>query len=161
MRPGCDAVLMRPRFSELTMQCLLKAGWRPGRSVSLPGEAEAELRAGGHALLPPARAFLAEFGGLTVVHPHARAPASPDSFVIDALLAAQGRDPDWVREYERRSGEPTLTPVGEAARGYLIMCMGPGGNVYGGYDDFLVRLGTSGDDTIEGLCTGREAPQVG
>jgi hypothetical protein len=39
--------------------------------------------------------------------------------------------------------------------------MGPGGHVYGGYDDFLVRLGTSGDDAIEGLCTGREAPQVG
>lgn len=51
-------------------------------------------------------------------------------------------------------------PVGEASRGYLIMCMGSGGHVYGGYDDFLVRLGTSGDDAIEGLCTGREAPQV-
>jgi hypothetical protein len=36
----------------------------------------------------------------------------------------------------------------------------PGGHVYGGYDDFLIRLGTSGDDAIEGLCTGREAPQV-
>ena len=161
MRPGCDAVLMHPRFSELTMQCLLKAGWRPGRNVALPGEAEAELRADGHALLPSARAFLAEFGGLTVVHPHARAPASPDRFVIDALLAAKGTDSGWVREYERRSGEPALTPVGEAARGYLIMCMGAGSHVYGGYDDFLIRLGTSGDDAIEGLCTGREAPHVG
>jgi hypothetical protein len=160
MPPGCDAVLMRPRFSKLTMQCLLKAGWHADRNVSLPQETEAELRADGHALLPSARAFLAEFGGLTVVHPHARVPATPDRFVIDALLATQGTDPRWVREYERRSGEPALTPVGEAARGYLIMCMGQGGHVYGGYDSFLVRLGTSGDDVIEGLCTGREAPQV-
>lgn len=81
--------------------------------------------------------------------------------MIDAQLAAKGRDPGWAREYERRSGEPALTPIGEAARGHLIMCMGPGGQVYGGYDDFLVRLGASGDDAIEGLCTGREAPQVG
>ena len=142
------------------MQCLLEAGWRPGRNVPVPEEAEAELRADGHALLPSARAFLAEFGGLTVIHPHART-AGPDRFVIDALLAVRGRDSDWVREYERRSGEPALTPVGEAARGYLIMCMGSGGYVYGGYDDFLVRLGTSGDDAIEALCTGREAPHVG
>ena len=152
---------MPTRFSDLTAQCLQKAGWHPGRNVPLPGEIEAELHAGGHALLPPARAFLAEFGGLTVIHPHARARTRPDRFVIDALLAAKGTDPSWVREYERRSGEPALTPVGEAARGYLIMCMGPDGHVYGGYDDFLIRLGTSGDDAIEGLCTGREAPQVG
>lgn len=152
---------MRPRFSDLTTQCLLKAGWHPGRNVALPQGTEAGLRADGHVLLPSARAFLAEFGGLTVVHPHARAPTSPDRFVIDALLAANGGDPSWVREYERRSGEPSLTPVGEAARGYLIMCMGPGGHVYGGYDNTLIRLGTSGNDAIEGLCTGREAPQVG
>lgn len=154
-------MLMAARFGELTMQYLLKAGWHPGRNISLPGETEAELRAGGHALLTPARAFLAEFGSLTVVHPHARAPASPDRFAIDALLAARGTDPGWLREYERRTGEPSLTPVGQAARGYLIMCMGRGGRVYGGYDDFLVCLGTSGDAAIEGLCNGREAPQVG
>jgi len=159
-QPRCDAVPMPARFGELTLQCLLTAGWHPGRNVSLPEQAETEPRADGHALLPSARAFLAEFGGLTVVHPHARAPASTDRFVIDALVAARGTDPDWVRDYERRSGETALTPVGEAARGYLIMCMGPGGHLYGGYDNFLVRLGTSGDDAIEGLCTGREAPQV-
>lgn len=151
---------MPTRFSELTKQCLLKTGWHPGRNVSLPEEIEAELRAAGHVLLPSARAFLAEFGGLTIVHPHARTQTS-DRFVIDALLAANGRDPGWVREYERRTGESALTPVGEAARGYLIMCMGPGGHVYGGYDNFLIHLGTSGDDAIEGLCIGREAPEVG
>jgi hypothetical protein len=40
-----------------------------------------------------------------------------------------------------------MTPIGEASRGYLIMCMAPGGTVYGGYDDVLVKLGSSGDDT--------------
>jgi hypothetical protein len=29
--------------------------------------------------------------------------------------------------------------------------MGAGGAVYGGYDDVLLRLGASGDDTIEAL----------
>jgi hypothetical protein len=82
------------------------------------------------------------------------------SFVIDAMPAASGRDLDWAREYERRSGEPDLTLVGKAAHGHLVMCLGPGRHLYGGCDDFLVRLGTSGDDAIEGLCAGREAPQV-
>ncbi|HEY2264460.1 MAG TPA: SUKH-3 domain-containing protein [Streptosporangiaceae bacterium] len=149
---------MRTRFGELTTRCLLKAGWHPGRNAFLPEEIEAGLRADGHVLLPSARAFLAEFSGLTIIHPHARTHTS-DRLVISALLAAEGRDAGWVREYERRSGESALTPVGEAARGYLIMCMGADGHVYGGYDDFLLRLGISGDDAIEGLCTGREAPR--
>ena len=142
------------------MRCLLAAGWQQGRSACLPAGAGDELRADGLALLPAARAFLAEFGGLTVTYPHARVPGSQDKFVIDPLLALRGRDPGWAREYARRCGEPALTPVGEAARGYLIMCMGPGGHVYGGYDGTLVLLGTSGDDAIEGLCTGREPPHI-
>jgi hypothetical protein len=52
--------------------------------------------------------------------------------VIDALLAARATDPAWVRDYERRAHEQALTPIGEASRGYLIMCMGPDGAVYGG-----------------------------
>jgi SUKH-3 immunity protein len=148
------------RFSELTVQCLLRAGWHSGRSVDLPDGIEAELRADGHVLLPSARAFLVEFSGLTVMHPHAKTPTR-DRFMIDALLATRRRDPTWVREYERRTGEAALTPVGEAARGHLIMCMGADGHVYGGYDGFLIRLGISGDDAIEGLCGGRKGLKIG
>jgi hypothetical protein len=71
----------------------------------MPPETEAELRTDGHELLPSARALLEEFGGLTVVHPHFRVAGSLDSFVIDPLLAARGRDPAWVHDYERRAEE--------------------------------------------------------
>jgi hypothetical protein len=53
-----------------------------------------------------------------------------------------------------------LTPIGEASRGYLIMCMAPGGTVSGGYDNVLLKLGSSGDDTLEALCSGRDYPQL-
>jgi SUKH-3 immunity protein len=149
-----------PRFSATTTGCLVNAGWHPGRHAPVSADTETALAAAGHELLPSARAFLAEFGGLTVVHPHFRVPGTLDHFIIEALLATNGRDEEWVREYERRTKERALTPVGEASRGYLIMCMDPGGAVYGGYDDVLLQLGTSGDDTLEALCTGREPLQI-
>jgi SUKH-3 immunity protein len=90
-----------------------------------------------------------------VVHRHSRSAESLDQFSIDPLRAVRGRDQEWVREYERRSQEPALTPIGEASRGYLIMCMAPSGAVYGGYDNVLLNLGVTGDDTLEGLCAGR------
>jgi hypothetical protein len=37
--------------------------------------------------------------------------AGEEDLRADGLLAAKGRDPSWVREYEHRSGEPAL-PVG-------------------------------------------------
>ena len=52
------------------------------------------------------RAFLAEFGGLTVVHRHARVPTTLDRFVIDGLLATRGTDPDWVGSMSAARGSP-------------------------------------------------------
>ena len=152
--------IVSPRFSATTTECLTNAGWRPGRHTPVPVDTEAELAADGHELLASAHAFLTEFGGLTVIHPHFRVVDTLDNFVIDPLLAASGTDPAWVRDYERRTRESALTPIGEASRGYLIMCMGPAGAVYGGYDDVLLKLGTSGDDALEALCTGRELSQI-
>lgn len=40
------------------------------------------------------------------------------------------------------------------------MCMAPSGAVYGGYDKVLLKLGVTGDDTLEALCTGREYLQI-
>jgi hypothetical protein len=118
----------------LTAGCLNAAGWHPGREVPLPPQLAAELRAAGHDLLPSACSFLAEFGDLTVAHRHSRSAGNLHQFIIDPLRAVRGRDPDWVREYERRSQERALTPIGEASRGYLIVCMAASGTVYGGYD---------------------------
>jgi len=148
------------RFSALTSDCLTKAGWHPGRNVPFPPDLAAELRAAGHELLPSARGFLAEFGGLTVAHRHLKSADRLDHFVIDGLRAARGRDPAWIRDYERRTRERALTPIGEASGGYLIMCMAPGGTVYGGYDDVLLKFGLTGDDTLEALCTGRQYSEI-
>lgn len=39
-------------------------------------------------------------------------------------------------------------------------CAWAQGVVYGGYDDVLLKLRTSGDDTVESLCTDREFLQI-
>ena len=105
--------------------------------------------------------FLREFGGLTVVYPHVRATGSEDNFVVSAKVAVLGRYAyQWVTDYNRRAGSKFLTPVGEAARGYLILMMDQSGRVLGGYDPFLAVIGGSGDEAIETLCSGTSFTEV-
>lgn len=67
---------------------LQRAGWTPGRRVDAEADLS-ELRSAGYVVVAPARAFLAEYSGLTV--------ASDDGqriMRIDDREAARHADPD-------------------------------------------------------------------
>ncbi len=151
---------MEREWSERARRALLAAGWSPGRDVLLPGRVAESLAADGHALHEPAERFLREFMGLRLVYAHARVPDAEDDCFIDALTAAADVDPAWARSYEERTGESRFVPVGEASRGYLTLYMSETGRVYGGYDQFLCRLGDTGAAALEALCNGLHAEEV-
>jgi hypothetical protein len=104
--------------------------------------------------------LLGEFGGLKVTYPHAKVPDSDDYFVIDAELAVRETAKAWIDEYQRRVGATTLTPIGQAARGYLVLVMSDTGAIYAGYDDILLIVGESADRAIENLCSGANMPEA-
>jgi hypothetical protein len=147
------------RFSSRTRSFLESAGWHASRSRPVDSEVRI-LRTEGYDVPTPVLDLLREFGGLKVTYPHAKVPAHDDNFVIDAELAMRGTFKAWIDEYQRRVGATTLTPVGQAARGYLVLVMADTGTVYAGYDDTLLIVGESADQAIENLCSGANLPEV-
>jgi hypothetical protein len=104
--------------------------------------------------------FLGSFAGLRVSHPAARAPGFEDYFHLDPIKAVNGIYRERVNMYEERVGE-RLCVFGEAFREHMVLMMSSTGTVYAAYEDVLVRVGSSGEDAIEALCTGRKLEHIG
>jgi hypothetical protein len=75
------------------------------------------------------------------------------------LKTVSGVYPDVLGDYGRRIGGE-VCPVGEAFHDHMVLCMDGRGAVYGGYDSFLCRVGSSGEDAIEALCSGRTPEEM-
>jgi hypothetical protein len=67
--------------------------------------------------------------------------------------------PNNVAAYSKIVGSP-LSVIGEAFRGYLLLMMDTPGRVFGGFDQVFLVIGTSGEDAIEALCSGRKLQPV-
>jgi hypothetical protein len=148
-----------PRFSTNTKSLLIKAGWQEGRKVDTTGY-EQVLIEEGFEIPNCAITLLQEFGGLRIVHPHAKVPRETDDFIFEAVKATFMSRADWVKEnYSRRVGKK-LCSIGEASDAHMILAMSSDGEVFGGFDDFLCYVGSSGDDAIEAFCSGREVREI-
>lgn len=147
------------RFSSETEVFLKKAGWRKGRAVNIDDYIhvfENETFTIPESVIN----FLREFGGLTVMHPHAKVPGAMDFFTFNVNKAIQDHDHLWVKEdYSKRVGK-TLCIIGQAFRDYMVLSMSDDGEVYAGFDEFLVHVGSSGDQAIENLCLGKELKEI-
>jgi hypothetical protein len=105
------------------------------------------------------RGFLREFGGLSISFPHHKVPDLVDDCHFDACHAASGVFPDRVAKWAGQVDEP-LCVIGEAFRNHMTLVMGQSGAVFAGMDDLLLKIGDSGTDAIEGLCTGRAFQEI-
>lgn len=146
-------------FSAATIALLHQAGWSEERRIDI-SEYEKCLKAEGYPVLTVVVDFLERFGGLRVVYPHYRVPETNDEFWIDPMIAAADIYIERVSEdYNQRVGAH-LCVIGEAFSRHMTVMMSPDGKVYAGYDDTLIRVGDSGIDAIEALCTGRDMPKI-
>ena len=143
-------------FSNDTRQLLLAAGWTEDRAIDVSGY-ERDLRREGYELLHSAAEFLGSFGGLVL---EARLkPGVKATHHFDPSQAAENVDPGWVLgEYRERIGAP-LCPIGMSDN-CMVLMMDPAGAVYAGFDEALVKLGGSGEDAIETLCTNRKSEKI-
>jgi hypothetical protein len=151
-----------PRFSTDTKALLIKAGWQKGRKIDTTGYERALIEE--RFEIPTCViALLQEFGGLRIIHPHAKVPEETDDFIFEVVKATFISRNGWVKgNYSNRVGKK-LCRIGEASDAHLILAMSSDGEVFGGFDDFLCYIGSSGDDAIEALCSGREVrviPQI-
>jgi hypothetical protein len=147
------------QISPLTAEALQLAGWHPGRKVDTKKYEEA-LKAEGYPRLPAALNFIQSFGGLDIVHPNPKVKDSVKHIVLDPARAVAQFDSAWAKEYMRRLGE-SLSAIGTAASGYILLLMSEHGAVYAGFDDFLYHVGKDALDALDNLCCGRDLPEVG
>ncbi|MEH2293027.1 SUKH-3 domain-containing protein [Nostoc sp.] len=146
-------------FSAETRAVLQQAGWSENRKVDT-SEYEKCLKFEGYPVHAIVVDFLARFGGLQVIYPHARVPQTTDEFCINPMVAAAHIYLEWVKEdYDERLGAP-LCVIGEAFDYHMTLMMDSNGKVYAGYDDILIHVGDSGIDAIEALCSGRNIPEI-
>jgi hypothetical protein len=147
------------RISFLTAEALQSAGWHPARKVDT-AKYEKVLEADGYPRVPAALDFLRSFGGLEIVHPNPEAPGSMKRIVLDPERAVAKFDFAWAQEYMQRLGE-SLSAIGTAASGYLLLLMDKQGAVYAGYDDLLYYVGSDALEALDNLCCARDFPEVG
>lgn len=145
-------------FSAETAKYLERAGWTADLVVDT-SSFERLLREAGFFVNDAALSFLKKFGGLEIKHPHAKVSDMTDNMHFDISVVVRDILPSTVEDYGRIVGS-SLCPIGEAARGYFILMMDENGAVYGAYDDFFVRVGPSGLEAIEALCSGKELEQI-
>jgi len=147
------------KFSPETEVLLRKAGWKENRVIDTT-RYEKILLEEGFEVTDCVIKFLKEFGGLIIRHPHAKVSGTEDYFHLDAAKAARRVDPNWVREdYSQRVGKK-LCVIGDAFNEYMVLSMSADGEVFAGFDDILVYVGSSGEEAIEAICSGKELPEI-
>lgn len=149
------------KFSDLTLECLKKAGWSETYRADMR-EYEQLMEKSGCPLPVPVKGFLSRFGKLTIKHPHFRVKSTEDNFHFDAMFAAAapaGHYCDDLDQYSERVGVH-LYAIGEASRGYLLLMMGDNGQVYAAYDQFMIFIAQTGEEAVEALCSGREFKEI-
>lgn len=141
-------------LSKQTVECLNRAGWNPNRAIDT-SEFEASLRAAGFVVSDAVLNFLKEYGGLRITYPHFKVANTQDDMHFDVSVVVRHVLPVVVDAYAKVLGKD-LCPIGEASQGYMVLLMDEQGQVYAGYDDFFVYVGSSGVAAIEALCSGKD-----
>lgn len=145
-------------FSSSTLASLSHAGWHAGRSTGTLSYRLC-LAAEGYAWFTAVAAFLGEFGGLALNFPDKS--GQPDTLHFNACEASAGVDARWVRDdYALRIGNTALCVIGAAYSNHLLLFMDDAGRVYGGYDDFLCVVASSGPEAIEALVSNQLLPEI-
>jgi hypothetical protein len=131
------------QFSVMTQLALRLAGYFPGRKVSvLPYKLDIQNE--GYDFFKCAEEFAEKYGGLKVETLQLGAvDLNPSNAVRYAI-------PEWIQDdYSIRVGDK-LCPFGTWAGNVLMMT--PAGLVYGGMDNHLEYLGSSGEAALDALC---------
>lgn len=144
-------------FSENTLTILRRAGWTEDRSIDTTAF-EQQLRDGGYDILPTALEFLSRFGNLVIEYPNHIVPSHMSGASFDLLDVLETTSPDELRVYSKILDAP-VTVVGMTRDNELLL-MSDQGHVFDVFDAWMVEVGSSGEDAIEALCSGRELKKI-
>lgn len=146
-------------FSDKVLGILKSSGWKPCRKVDTNKFVKI-LEAEGYTVYNSVLIFLESFGNLRIVFPSLFKDENFDTITFNIEKAVKEISHDWIlEEYSERVGTK-LCLIGQGFSNHMSLSMDINGKVYGGYDDFLVLIGNSGNEAIELLCTRKKFTEI-
>ena len=138
-------------FSEITLNCLKEAGWSHDYRYD-PTQLFAFFADIKIAIPQKAREFIEHYGGLKIMHPHAKVDNYWEELVFDCQLSwIKSNSKNWSRGVET-TVEASLFPIGTCYNGLVFVFMAESGRVYVDSGDHCFA-GDSGEQFIERICT--------
>ena len=135
-----------------------KYGWSPERKIDTTEIIKA-LKEEGYHISEYALKVIEQFGNLELEQPAFRVKNETEKIHLNPLRASTRIYRDRVSEYEERTDE-SLVVIGEAYNGHLTLMVSSSGKVYGGYDNYLNRLGNSFEEALESIYYSKEAEEI-
>ncbi len=146
-------------FSIEVLEILKRSGWNEFRRVN-HDEIINKLVSEGYMISNIVVDFLAQFESLNITFFNKKRNKE-DDFNFSLEKAFHLEVPERLNEdYRLRIGNINLCPIGTAYRDQFVLMMDSNGKVYGGYDDFLIKLGDCYQEAINSIVEGVEFTEI-
>lgn len=136
---------------------LRKAGWTPTRTVPTTAYEQA-YAAEGLLLVPKAKQFLHEFGGLIIRYD--TKSAQEDVLEFLAERAVQGMGGAGIAGFETLTRVSPLCPIGHYLFGTCMLFMDGQGRVFGCSGEAVILVGNTGEEAVVNILTGVESEVI-
>lgn len=136
--------------SAIVYKILEKSGWHVGRKIDKTLIIQYIVNEG-YPVLEKVIDFLEMVWDLTIHFENKRNGLKKDDISFLFEKATHLEVPERVnKDYSLRIGKK-LCLIGSVYRDHMVLMMADDNTVYGGYDDFLCKIGDSGMDAIEAI----------
>jgi hypothetical protein len=138
---------------------LKKAGWHEGRELSYERISEM-VKNEGYPQLPNVIRFLQGFMDIKIIFKNKRNGIKNDDINFSFEEATDLEVPERVNEeYSQRVGKE-LCLIGSVFRRHMVLMMSDDMCVYGGYDNYLCKIGDSGIDAIKAIVYNQDSVPI-
>lgn len=139
-------------YAEVVLNALIKSGWEKDRVVEIENVLSILLQEG-YGVNETQLNFLREFTFLNIEYENPRLKDCILTITLDPIKANESIFRDLVEEYEAYCNEKFII-IGEVDKENMTLYMSNLGVFYGGYDNFLIKLGLNFNDMILNLING-------
>jgi hypothetical protein len=135
---------------EVAKKKLVDSGWYEGRKIDI-SEMESSLAKDGYVIPNIAKDFLKEFGLLEISFANPRNSKYTNTIMVDPRKV--GVYKSVIDAYSRHCNK-MMVPVADLPKHCMTICISEDGEFFGGYDDWLLRLGDSFYEALFNLISG-------
>lgn len=136
------------------------SGWNSKRSVDISFDLNL-LKEHGYSVHDRTIEFLKEFSNLIISFTNKRNQIEDDiTLVVKNGIELEVME-RLIEDYSPRLNGENLNIIGTAYRDYFVLMMGESGAIYGGYDDYLVKIEDTGINGLINIVEDKDFVEIG